>query len=182
MLSYPLKCGLLQQEHPGDQGINFELSYPLKCGLLQPSGTSLLFELMVLSYPLKCGLLQRWRKQRRASCNRCHTHSNVGFCNYSNKPAVVATVLSYPLKCGLLQRRFWVANKIISQVVIPTQMWASATTNCFLQWIIKLVVIPTQMWASATWWWRLESPASSRCHTHSNVGFCNLMTDSYLRS
>ena len=67
--------------------------------------------------------------------------------------------LSYPLKCGLLQPYKAALLESTPEVVIPTQMWASAT---------QLDLTPMK--------------SDESCHTHSNVGFCNLMTDSYLRS
>ena len=107
-------------------------------------------EMTKLSYPLKCGLLQ------------------LG----SGYSKVTFTELSYPLKCGLLQLHNSKVSKITNPVVIPTQMWASATfikdqTDDYYELSyplkcgllqrrisvhvkIRSVVIPTQMWASAT--------------------------------
>ena len=105
----------------------------------------------------------------------------------------VVIPLSYPLKCGLLQQTISTCVWIY-QVVIPTQMWASATktsvgllvlSSCHTHSNVGFcnhkelegtgcnpVVIPTQMWASATDYIHMCVDLPS-CHTHSNVGFCN---------
>ena len=83
------------------------------------------------------------------------------------------------------------------EVVIPTHMWASATLKWGTQDKNEEVVIPTHMWASATTDSILEriqiqlsypltcgllQPtvftsgfALTGCHTHSHVGFCNIL-------
>ena len=62
---------------------------------------------------------------------------------------------------------------VASRVVIPTQMWASATSTLNKNINLIRVVIPTQMWASATLNNRGYEVTIKSCHTHSNVGFCN---------
>ena len=82
----------------------------------------------------------------------CHTHSHVGFCNFNFR-----------------------ANPDMIIVVIPTHMWASATFQEYLEVYVVEVVIPTHMWASATDFIKYEIEANESCHTHSHVGFCNVL-------
>ena len=103
-----------------------------------------------LSYPLKCGLLQRRMKVTKAFTLCCHTHSNVGFCNDGEKCRYYAM-----LSCHTHSNVGFCNPANVEQsrsllVVIPTQMWASATHGKDCVSVDVFVVIPTQMWASAT--------------------------------
>ena len=80
----------------------------------------------------------------------CHTHSNVGFCN----PAIVEQSRSLLV---VIPTQMWASAthgkdcvSVDVFVVIPTQMWASATSTLNKNINLIRVVIPTQMWASAT--------------------------------
>ena len=158
MLSYPLKCGLLQpirsplwppsvccHTHSNAGFYNFLLN-----------GRLLLWR-KALSYPLKCGLLQPamvdGTKVEVEIC--CHTHSNAGFYNKRSMIYQPEIELSYPLKCGLLQR-------YSKGGLAPIQLW---------------VVIPTQMRASTTWGSSSGWHYWKGCHTHSNAGFYNWNAD-----
>ena len=54
-------------------------------------------------------------------------------------------------------------------------MWASATQYLRIELLRKQVVIPTHMWASATPSKTVLINQKKSCHTHSHVGFCNML-------
>ncbi len=81
VLSYPLRCGLLQPPKRGIKNYKTKVVIPAQMRASATAGAKGVCPSFKLSYPLRCGLLQQDEPPKRGSENCCHTRSDAGFCN-----------------------------------------------------------------------------------------------------